>query len=56
MLRLVKTEPDQPPVEACEFSKMSFELLSVFHAMNSDERTRALQFAKDIVAAKTSAA
>ena len=56
MLHIVRTKPDERPIEECEFSKMSFELLAVFHAMNSDERTRTLQFAKEIVAAKVSAA
>jgi hypothetical protein len=56
MLHIVRTRPNEQPVEECQFSKMSFELLSVFHAMNSDERTRALQFAKDIVASKVTAA
>lgn len=56
MLRIVPTRPEALPPEGCEFTKMSFELLSAFHAMNSDERTKALQFAKDIVAAKANAA
>lgn len=56
MLHIVRTKPAERPIEECEFSKMSFELLAVFHAMNSDERARTLQFAKDVAAAKVSAA